>query len=109
MELFYRFQTARTSQRPDHLSALLNLATEASDLAGNINYDLSVAELVEKFAIFCLQLKGNIEVLYRAGLQGHQLLAPSWLSLTTTLSCRKNCLPNRQDPKLVRHTRGLQI
>jgi hypothetical protein len=109
MELLYRFQTARASNRHDHLYALLNLATEASDLAGDVNYDLSVAEVVENYAMYFLKLKGNIGVLYRAGLQGHRLLAPSWVSLTTTLCCRKNGLLNQQDPKLVRCTRGLQI
>ena len=110
MELLYRFQTARASKRHDHLYALLNLATEASDLAGGVTYDLSVAEVVENYAMFFLQLKGNIEVLYRAGLQGHQLLAPSWVSLTTARCCRKKLFakPTRSQTGTA-HTRASDL
>lgn len=91
MELLYRFQTARASELHDHIFALQGLALEAKDSAFHVNYDMSVTDTVERYARVFLEQKGNIKVLYRAGLQGHKLLAPSWVSLTKNMRTQNFC------------------
>jgi len=84
--------------RHDHLFAFLGLAADASSPAFYTNCDMSVADAVEHYARLFLQRKGNIKVLYRASLQGDQLLAPSWVSLTSSLHCKKKFYQTKKIP-----------
>ena len=96
-ELLYRFQTARAYNRHDHLYALLSLAAQGSRPDFVRNYRSSIADLVERYATFFLHENQNLQVLYLAGLHGHRLLAPSWVSLTDTIVAR-DIFANRLDP-----------
>ena len=83
MDLVYQFQTARAKDPRDHLFALLGLAAEADDPDLRPEYKSnSMEKNAERYARRFLHLKGNLEVLYRAGLQGHDLKLPSWVSAT---------------------------
>lgn len=79
MELLYRFQTARAFDRHDHLFALLSLADPNSQPGYARDYRSSIADVVERYANFFVHEQQNLQVLYLAGLHGHQLLAPSWV------------------------------
>jgi hypothetical protein len=101
MEVVHRFQISRATDLRDHLFALLGLANDVNSRAtGRLNYLIALLGLANdgdyaalrpaygaatildnclRYAWFFLKQKGNLEVLYRAGLQGHKLLAPSWV------------------------------
>jgi hypothetical protein len=83
MDLVYHFQTARATDPRDHLFALLGLAVEADDPELYPQYKSNPMDKnAEKYARHFLRRKGNLEVLYRAGLQGYDLKLPSWVSVT---------------------------
>jgi hypothetical protein len=80
MDSLYVFQTSRATDLRDHLFALLGLACDSNDAALTPTYgSATIADNCLKYARFFLAKKNTLEVLYRAGLQGHKLLAPSWV------------------------------
>jgi hypothetical protein len=80
MDALYVFQASRATDLRDHLFALLGLASDANDATLIPVYgSATIAENCLRYARHFLAKKNNLEVLYRAGLQGHKLLAPSWV------------------------------
>lgn len=81
MDLVSLFTQSRASDPRDHLFALLDLASDASDSLLDPRYGEAdtVLKICLDYARFFLRQKGNLEVLYRAGIHGQELLAPSWI------------------------------
>ncbi|KPI34771.1 uncharacterized protein AB675_10194 [Cyphellophora attinorum] len=80
MQLADMFQPARTTDLRDHLFALLGLANDADDLTLKPTYETAtILGTCLRYARFFLAQKDSLEVLYRAGLHGQKLLAPSWV------------------------------
>lgn len=79
MWLLSIFEASRASDARDHIFALLSLASDASNEVLNPRYDRTVLQTCLTCAKHFLQSQGNLEVLYRAGLRGQRLLAPSWV------------------------------
>lgn len=81
MDLVSFFQESEASNPRDHLFALLGLASDVNDPRLNPRYgDVNtVLSICLDYARFFLAQKGTLEVLYRAGLQGQELQAPSWI------------------------------
>ncbi|KIW72172.1 hypothetical protein PV04_00390 [Phialophora macrospora] len=72
MDAIYKFQASRATDLRDHLFALLGLADDSDSEA-------TIFDNCLRYAWFFLAQKNKLEVLYRAGIQGHKLLAPSWV------------------------------
>jgi hypothetical protein len=91
MELAYRFQTARAKDGRDHLYALLGMSVEGRNydrlaLALLPDYASSTEETLPlNYAWHFLNTTGTLEVLYRAGMQGHRLLLPSWVRFSRVI------------------------
>lgn len=79
MWLLSMFEASRASDSRDHIFALLSLASDASNEALNPRYDRTVLQTCLTYATHFLRSQGDLEVLYRAGLRGQRLLAPSWV------------------------------
>ncbi|EXJ62483.1 hypothetical protein A1O7_02920 [Cladophialophora yegresii CBS 114405] len=80
MHTIYHFQASRATDLRDHLFALLGLASDADSPTLRPTYgEATVLDNCLRYAWFFLARKNNLEVLYRAGVQGHKLLAPSWV------------------------------
>ena len=81
MDTVYHFQASRATNPRDHLFALLGLASDANHEGLRPLYaeNGSVLQNCLRYAHYFLHKKSNLEVLYRAGMHGHKLLAPSWV------------------------------
>lgn len=79
MDLASMFQTSRMTDLRDHLFALLNLASNVNDGKLDPRYEVTdtIAKVCLDYARFILQTRGDLDVLYRAGLQGQRMFAPS--------------------------------
>ena len=80
MDAIYHFQTSRATDLRDHLFALLGLASDSNHEALVPKYqDTTILDNCLRYAWHFFRAKKNLEVLYRAGLHGNKLLAPSWI------------------------------
>jgi hypothetical protein len=80
MDTIYKFQASRATDLRDHLFALLGLASDSDNPKLRPEYgNATILDNCLRYAWFFLEQKNNLEVLYRAGVQGHKLLAPSWV------------------------------
>lgn len=80
MDTIYKFQASRATDLRDHLFALLGLASDSDSPKLRPEYGkATILDNCLRYAWFFLAQKNNLEVLYRAGVQGHKLLAPSWV------------------------------
>jgi hypothetical protein len=80
MDTIYEFQASRATDLRDHLFALLGLASDSDSPMLRPEYgEATILDNCLRYARFFLTQKNNLEVLYRAGVQGHKLLAPSWV------------------------------
>ena len=76
----YKLQSSRASDRRDHLFSLLGISFGANVTELEPKYGTeNVLKTCLRYAHYFLRTKNNLEVLCRAGLQGHRLLAPSWV------------------------------
>ena len=81
MEVAYRMQAARASDRRDHLYSILGLAHNVRGHASVPKYDLTftVCDSCVWYARHFVRAKDNLEVLYWAGMNVQKLFAPSWV------------------------------
>ncbi|KAJ9652921.1 hypothetical protein H2198_007874 [Neophaeococcomyces mojaviensis] len=79
MDLAYIFRHSEATDLRDHLFAVLGLVSNVIDPALSPRYKDTILQTCIRYARYWLERKGNLEVLYRAGLNGHKLLAPSWI------------------------------
>ena len=81
LDVAYRLQLSRATDRRDHMYALLGIVNdgEAQQLNPKYGESNTVCKACVQYARHFLHQKDNLEVLYRAGLQGQVLRAPSWV------------------------------
>ncbi|KAK6374613.1 hypothetical protein LTR64_002725 [Lithohypha guttulata] len=81
MDLAYIFRYSRATDPRDHLFALLGVGYNVTDPILKPRYKKidTILDTCIRYARYFLARTRNLEVLYRAGLNGHRLLAPSWI------------------------------
>lgn len=86
MEIAYQMQLSQAKDERDHLFALLGLTVDGDAEELDPNYkDYTFCENSIRYARYFLKRQENLEVLYRAGMQGQTLLAPSWVRIKANI------------------------